>query len=475
MPDTPATSTCDLAIVGAGAAGLMAAIWAARRRPDWTVCALDGATKLGAKILVAGGGRCNVTNRTVTPADFCGRSPHIIKRVLAAFTVPQTIAFFAELGVTLHEEEHGKLFPDTNHARTVLDALLTEARERNVQLRTGHRVTAIRLATPPDDDTLHATGRPCPTDAAPTDDSTPPAATAFMLDTSHGLIRATRVLLATGGLSLPKTGSDGAGYDLARSLGHSIVPTTPALDPLLLAGDFHAALSGVSHPAELTVHTSGHKPVRLSGALLWTHFGLSGPVTLNASRHWHRARAAGLDTRVSLSFLPGDDFASAEQRLLALATAEPRLALRSALARWLPARVADALLSAAPAVGHPAPSAASAHAHAASATRRDLAHIPLAQLPRDDRRRLIRALTEWPLPVTAGRGYKYAEVTAGGVPLAEVDPATLQSRCSPGLYLAGEILDVDGRIGGYNFQWAWSSGYLAAAGAGGPGTWPGRM
>jgi len=440
VPDSPATTPCDLAIVGAGAAGLMTAIWTARRRAEWTIVALDGAVQLGAKILVAGGGRCNVTNRTVTPADYCGGSPNVIKRVLAAFPVARTIAFFEELGVAFHEEEHGKLFPDTNHARTVLHALLDEARERGVQLRTDCRVTAIRPVAPQADDS-HVV------DEARTGE------TAFELETTRGLVRARRVVLATGGLSLPKTGSDGGGYELARRLGHTLVPTTPGLDPLLLDGDFHAALSGISHPAELTVHVAGCKPVRLTGSLLWPHFGISGPVALTASRHWHRAQAAGAEVRVTLSFLPGDNFAAVEQKLLGLAAGEPRLALHNALARWVPARAADAVLAALRTSGG-----------SAAAPARDLSHVALAQLPRDERRRLVRALTEWELPVVGGRGYKYAEVTAGGVPLSEVDAATLESRCCPGLHLAGEILDVDGRIGGFNFQWAWSSGWVAAQG-----------
>ncbi|MBN1512207.1 MAG: NAD(P)/FAD-dependent oxidoreductase [Phycisphaerae bacterium] len=398
-------------IVGAGAAGLTTAIFAARRRSEAAVVLLDGARKLGAKILASGGGRCNVTNVRVTPADFCGGSPNTVRRVLDAFPVDQTVAFFREIGVTLHEEEDGKLFPDSNDAHTVLDALLAEARARGVRIVHPARVTDIVR------------------DEA-----------GFCLRVGEALWTAPRVVLATGGLSLPQTGSDGSGYTLARSLGHSLVPTTPALDPLVLEGDFHVPLAGIAHDVELAVAAEGSKPLRHAGALLWTHFGVSGPVVLDVSRHWHRASLENRRTTLTANLLPGHDFASVERALLARTESQPRTFLHNALASLIPARLADAIL---------------AHIHLDG-------QIPMAHLTKPDRRRLTRALHDWPLPVIGGRGYDHAEVTAGGVPLDEVDPATLASRPCPGLYLAGEILDVDGRIGGFNFQWAWSSAHVAA-------------
>jgi predicted Rossmann fold flavoprotein len=415
-------------IVGGGAAGLMAAISAARRGVRGVVV-LDGARTLGAKILVAGGGRCNVTNARVTPDDYCGGPRHVLRHVLAAWTSRQTVEFFAELGVPLHEEEDGKLFPDSNQARTVLEALLGEATRLGVQLATEHRVDAIERVSRSFAVHLHGA-------------------------TARSPVEAQHIVLATGGLSLPKTGSDGAGYRFAQDLGHTIVPTTPALDPLLLAGDFHAGLSGVALPAELTIRVAGEKLTRLTGALLWTHFGASGPVALNAARFWQRATLQQRNVAITASFLPGVDFSVAEQRLLALAASNPRLHLHNALAQLapgdgavrdetgLPARFAQALLAALeiPAV------------------------IALAQLDRARRRQVLHALTAWELPVIGTRGYKYAEVTAGGVPLEEIDAATMGSRCCPGLFLAGEVLDVDGRIGGFNFQWAWATGYVAGVG-----------
>jgi len=376
--------------------------------------ALDGARSLGAKILVSGGGRCNVTNTVVGEADFNGGSRALVRRVLRAFTADATQAFFRELGLALHEEPGGKLFPDTHRARSVLDALVGEARQRGVGLLAGHRVHALE-----------------PRDGG------------FVLDTSQGELRARRVVLATGGLSLPKTGSDGGGYALARRLGHNVVPTTPALVPLLLEDSFHAALSGVALEAGLTLRAAGGKPWRGRGALLWTHFGVSGPLVLDASRHWLRHQLEGRTPSVTARFVPGADAAELDRRLVAGTAERPRVRLRNALGDWLPTSMAEVVPAALGLDGS----------------------VALGRLTRDARKRLCAALDAWPLGVTGSRGYNYAEVTAGGVPLEEVDPGTLESRRCPGLHLVGEILDVDGRLGGFNFQWAWSSARVAARAA----------
>ena len=404
---------CDTAIVGAGAAGLATAIFTRRLNPARAVRLLDGAKKPGAKILVSGGSRCNVTNASVTDGDFWGGKRSIVRRVLRAFPVPDTIAFFAELGVRLHEEADGKLFPDSNRARDVLDALLRAADASGVDLRADHRVLDISRA-----------------------------GERFRITTSRGEHDADAVVLATGGLSLPKTGSDGAGFEIARRLGHSITPTTPGLAPLLLSkdDDLHGQLSGVSHDVELTLWVDGGAASRIRGALLWTHFGISGPAALDMSRHWLRATLEEHDARLTASFCPGLTFDDLERRWTSLAAERPKASVQSALATLVPASAAAALLR---------------------RLRIDAA-TALAHFPREQRRRLVQALVAWPLPVVGSRGYNYAEVTAGGVPLAEIDPATMESRVCPGLFLVGEILDVDGRIGGFNFQWAWSSARVAA-------------
>jgi len=411
--------SCDVAIVGAGAAGLATAIFARRFAPSLRVSLFDTARKPGAKILVSGGSRCNVTNAVVSDRDFWGGRRSIVRQILRALPVSETVAFFRELGVPLHEEADGKLFPDSNRARDVLDALLRESNARGVQLLADQRV--LDVARAPD---------------------------GFTVSTARGDLEAAAVVLATGGRSLPKSGSDGAGYAVAERLGHTVVPTTPGLAPLLLSADapdspaFHAELSGVAHQAELTVWIDGAAATRLTGALLWTHFGVSGPSALNASRHWARAQLERKTVAITASFCPGRTFAAVDAELTALAKDRAKASLHTALSTLVPASVAAAVL-------------------------RRLAidgESILAQLSRDNRRRLAHALVEWPLPITGTRGYNYAEVTAGGLALTEIDPATMESRVCPGVYLVGEILDVDGRIGGFNFQWAWATAHVAARG-----------
>lgn len=399
----------DIVVVGAGAAGLFAAIAAATAVPGVRVVCLDGAKSVGAKILVSGGSRCNVTNTEVTERDFQGGPSRVVRHVLRAFPASRAADWFRVAGVALHEEEGGKLFPDTHRSRTVLEALLGACKGAGIEIRTGHRVTEV-----------HPTGA------------------GFRIVTSAGEVDARTVLLATGGKSLPKSGSDGFGYELARALGHSLVPPTPALVPLVIVNSPFAAFSGVSHPAALTVRDGGDRHV-VAGSLLWTHTGVSGPAALDASRHWHRAVEEGRTPEVLLSALPGLTFEGLEQMLIEAVRVHPRGTLRSELAGMLPSAVLEGLLR---------------HAGADPV-------VPLSQLSREHRRAAIRGLLEVPLPVTGSRGYQHAEVTAGGVPLEEIVPATMESRRCPGLYLAGEILDVDGRLGGFNFQWAWSSGWVA--------------
>ena len=379
-------------MVGAGAAGLMASIFAARSGAR--VVLLDSAKKIGAKILISGGGRCNVTHYAVSANDFNGNR-NAIGKVLRTFDVPQTIEFFESIGVTLKREETGKLFPTTDRARTVLDALLRAAAD--VDVRVDHRVIAIESAA-------H-----------------------FVVRTSRGIIESPRVILATGGRSIPKTGSDGFGYELARNLGHTITPTFPALVPLLLP-DAHelTQLSGTSVDAELAVRApNGRVITRVRGAMLFTHFGISGPGVLDVSRHWIAAQPATL----TANLLPGETFESIERAMLDEARRNPRATIASLLRGRLPERM--------------------------------LTTEVLSKLTKEERRRLVRNLVELPLPIVRDRGFDYAEVTAGGVPLDEIDLATMHSRKCDGLLLCGEILDVDGRIGGFNFQWAWASGKLA--------------
>ena len=407
----PITNSQLAIVVGAGAAGLATAIFAKRAAPDLDVLCLDGATKIGAKILVSGGSRCNVTNRVVSERDFWGGASRIVRHVLRAFPADRAAAFFESLGVHLHEEEDGKLFPDTNRSRTVLDALLAEASRAGVAIETGRRVAAVTRG---------------------------PAG--FVVETVDGVrLDAHSVVLATGGRSLPKTGSDGFGYEIARVLGHTCIDTTPALAPLVLDDDRHASLAGVTHDVTLSLRVDGATTTRIAGSMLWTHFGISGPAALNMSRHWHRARVAGQQTDIRLNVCPGETFESIEEWWLDQERTRARAQVSTVLATRLPASVAQTWV----ALSGLDP------------------ETTLAHLSKVDRRSVTHALLDTPLAVVDSRGYAYAEVTAGGISLEEIDPATMQSRVCPGLFLVGEILDVDGRLGGFNFQWAWSSGWVA--------------
>jgi predicted Rossmann fold flavoprotein len=384
----------DVAVIGAGAAGLMAAIAAARSAK---VVAIDSAKRIGAKILISGGGRCNVTNEVVRTEDFNGNR-NAIAKVLRTFDVAATVAFFEELGVPLKREETGKLFPVSNRARDVVDALLAAANDAGVEIITGMRVESIEPG--------------------------------FII---NGALRADRVILAAGGRSVPKTGSDGSGYDLARALGHTVTKTFPALVPLVVTkGHWITEISGVSMDAELAVKSpTGRVLQRHRGSMLFTHFGLSGPVVLDISRHWIANQPATL----SANFLPGQTFESVDAFLLGAAQRNPRATIASVL------RLPDRLIA------------------------RLAPDTPLGRMPKEERRRIVRDVVDFPLPVIRDRGFDYAEVTAGGVPLEEIDLNTMESRRCKSLYLCGEILDVDGRIGGFNFQWAWASGRAAGRGA----------
>lgn len=387
----------DIAVVGAGAAGSMAAIQAARVAPDKRILLLDGAKRPGAKILVAGGGRCNVTHHAVAEGDFNGSTPQAIRKVLRRFDVPATIEFFAELGVELKREATGKLFPTTDRARTVLDALFDEIARRGIAFDYPRRVERIERG--------------------------------FRLRGDWGDVEADRLIVATGGKALPRSGSDGHGFEMMRQLGLPIVePIFPALVPLALAeGDPLRELSGIAHEVRVEVQSeSGRRLADARGALLCTHRGLSGPAVLDISRHL----IAHARSVLVVDWLPESDW-------------EPSGRPAKSLAGHLPQRLAKALV---------------ARAGIADDARWE-------QLSRESRKSLGATLHRCELPIVGDLGFVKAEVTAGGVPLSALRLSTLESREVPGLFLCGEICDVDGRIGGFNFQWAWASGTIAGRAA----------
>lgn len=397
----------DVIVVGVGAAGLYAAIHAGRSGAR--VLALDGARTLGAKILVAGGGRCNVTHHAVDEKAYAGSSANAIRKVLRRYGVAETVAFFDEQGVKLKQEETGKLFPTTDRARSVLDALLRAAKQAGVRIEFPRRVEVVRQMKD-----------------------------GFEVSGDWGEARAPRLILATGGKALPKSGSDGLGYDFARTLGHTVGEhVCPALVPLILPGGHPLReLSGIAVEATLTLRSGTGKILKaFTNSLLCTHFGLSGPCALDVSRYWRAALIEDSGSLLQACFLPGTSETELDARFLAHPKSSPLALLRGEL----PERFLRGLC--------------------------DLAGIDpndqLGRLNRASRRSLVGTCTALDLPIEGDRGFTHAEVTMGGIPLREVRLETMESRVCPGLHLIGEILDVDGRIGGFNFQWAWSTGYIA--------------
>jgi predicted Rossmann fold flavoprotein len=448
---------CDIAIIGCGAAGLMAAIAAGRtagglasstsgRRPR--IIALDGATKIGAKILVAGGGRCNVTHYHVDESAYAGSSPPAIRNVLGRFPVSSTIEFFRELDVHFKREDTGKLFPTTDDAHTVLDALLAANRNAGVELRHPARVTGI---TP----TAHG----FEVRYSEAKDST-----------AERLLTANRVILATGGRSLPKTGSDGAGYEFAKALGHTLTPRVfPALVPLLLHKDhWLCGLTGIACDVTLELRSASGKRLKsFTNSLLMTHFGLSGPAALDMSRYWTAeaggpANAPSNAPVLAINWTRTKTLEEIDAALQNLGTKPIGRWLHSFSAVGPPAVTPESLPEQPQAEPVPLPQRlVQAICQSAGVDPASLGHT----LTRERRRALAGALTQTIAPVAGDRGYLFAEVTAGGVPLKELRLDSMESRITPGLHLCGEICDVDGRIGGFNFQWAWASGWVAGKAA----------
>ena len=392
-------------IVGAGAAGLMAAIFAAARGRRVIVAESTGDG--GRKILISGGGRCNVLPRALEPDRFISDSPRpLVRRLLRSWPLDRQRAFFEDdLDLPLaFEEASGKYFPASNRARDVRDRLITHAGRHGVEFRFNTRLT----------------------DLARQDEG-------WRASTTSGPIDAESVILATGGRSIPATGSDGAGFDLAARLGHTVRPTYPALTPLVCSTPPHAALSGLS----LTVRLRARWRDRLreaEGGFLFTHHGYSGPAVLDISDVAARSRLEG-DGRaiIRVRWSPLD--AAAWEREFRGAAG----LVLTAVSRHLPSRLAERLLL----------------ESAVPANRR------AAELSREERTALIERLTSYELPWTGDEGYRKAEVTGGGVALEDVDHRTLESRVAPGLHFCGEILDAFGPIGGHNFAWAWSTGRQA--------------
>ena len=412
----------------------MAAIFAAQAGAE--VLLIEGSRDGGRKILISGGGRCNVLPARLDESRFItDSSPNLLRRMVRAWPLAEQRAFFeVTLGIPLQEEiASGKLFPVSQKARDVRDGLMAYARDAGVTMRMETRVTAL---VPITDDTSQA-GEP----HAASERADAPATHRWRVSLSPGEpLTADAVIVATGGRSVPATGSDGAGLGFLAELGHVMHPTYAALTPLIADESAFSALAGISLPVSLTA-TSDERRAGATGGFLFTHHGYSGPSVLDVSHVAVRARGDAATAHVRVQWTTLGD---AEWEL-ALKPSGSRT-VTGALRAQLPERLAAALLAQAE----------------VDPTR------ALAELRRDERRRLIETLVRGELPWTGDEGYKKAEVTGGGVALNEVQPQTMESRRHHGLYLCGEVLDAFGPIGGYNFCWAWATGRAAGIGAAAP-------
>jgi predicted Rossmann fold flavoprotein len=396
-------------VIGAGAAGTMAAIFAASAGAETRL--VERTPDGGRKILISGGGRCNILPARVDASRFVtASSPHTLRNILRSWPLREQIAFFeTEAGLPLVEETaSAKLFPVSQRARDVRDRLLTLAQQRGATLLTNRLVTAFT-----------------------------PFGARWRVD-CHGApaLHADAVIVATGGLSVPKTGSDGGGLRVAEALGHTVNPTYAALTPLTAHESPFASLAGVSLPVTLSAR-AGSLVATATGGFLFTHGGYSGPAVLDVSHVAVRSSSA-FPARIVVRWTALEDIDWTE----ALRPQGSRTVL-AALSAGLPNRLAETLLK----IGELDP------------------RSTLATLTRRDRLRLIDLLVRGELPWTGDEGYKKAEVTGGGVSLSEIDPRTMESRRHKGLYLCGEMLDAFGPIGGYNFQWAWATGRAAGLAA----------
>ena len=385
----------DAVVIGAGAAGLMCAITAGQR--GLRVLVLDHANKVGKKILMSGGGRCNFTNTGTTPANYLSANPHFCKSALARYTSSHFIELVERHGIKYHEKELGQLFCDES-SKLIVKMLLDECAAAGVEVRTHCDIEQV----------IHGDGGD------------------FRLRTSQGNFTAAALVVASGGLSIPSMGASGFGYALAKQFGHAVLPTRAGLVPLTLTGK-HAErlqeLAGVSLPVEARCNGTSFR-----NFLLVTHRGISGPSILQISSYWQ----PGDDLRLDL--LPGIGI---EALLREWQSSRRDAELKTLLGEILPKRFAQRLCE------------------------HWIASKPLRQYNAPELRGIAELLASWPLVASGTEGYRTAEVTLGGVDTDGLSSSTMMSRHVPGLYFIGEVVDVTGWLGGYNFQWAWASGHAA--------------
>jgi len=384
----------DVVIVGAGAAGLMCAGTAAMM--GQSVLVIDHAEKAGKKILISGGGRCNFTNRFAGPGNFLSANPHFCKSALARFSAADFIDMVERAGIAWHERKHGQLFCDES-ARDILNMLLAPCRDAGVTFSLQTEVLAVKKED-------HQ----------------------FLIHANKGDFHAKALVIATGGLSIPKMGASAFGLKIAESFGLKVIAPVAALVPFTFTGkekERLETLAGIS--LDVNVSCNGRS---FSEAMLFTHRGLSGPAILQISSFWRPGDTLLVD------LLPGTDSAAfLEQKC----RERPQAQLTTVLCELLPRRLVPLLIE------------------------HDLGETRLCQLSQQQRRDLAVLLHGWQLKPNGTEGYRTSEVTLGGVDTDELSSKTMQSKRVPGLYFIGEVVDVTGHLGGFNFQWAWSSGYAA--------------
>ncbi len=384
----------DVVVIGGGAAGLMCAIEAGKR--GRRVLVIERSGQIGKKILISGGGRCNFTNLHVTPENFLSANRHFCKSALARYTPSDFIAMVERHGIAYHEKERGQLFCD-HSAKPIVTMLANECRQAGARIEVNGVVTSVERA-----------------------------GEGFIIETGGGPIHSASLVIASGGLSIPKMGATNFGYELAKRFGHSIVPTYPALVPFTFSAEDltrYQDLAGIGLPVEAT--SNGQS---FAAPMLFTHRGISGPAMLQISSYWRH----GQELRVN--FLPSIDGA---EWLLERQQTRPAAELKNVLGERFPKRLAQRL----------------------SEIKFD--SRPLRQYRAAELRQVAAQLQGWAFHPVGTEGYRTAEVTAGGVNTDELSSTTMESKMIPGLYIIGEVVDVTGHLGGFNFQWAWASGNAA--------------
>ncbi len=385
----------EVVVLGAGAAGLFCAMRAGQR--GRRVLLLDHAEAVGKKILISGGGRCNFTNIHCAPENFLSANPHFAKSALAGYRPADFVTLVRKHGIAFHEKTLGQLFCDGS-ARQIVAMLLAECAAVGVEIRLNQAIGAISQGP------------------------------GFRVETPRGLVAAPALVLATGGLSIPKMGATNLAHRLARQFGLGLEETRPGLVPLTFGADDLALMQPLAGVALPVAASAGKR--RFEEAMLFTHRGLSGPAILQISSYWRQGEA------IALNLLPGRDGAAT---LLAAKRARPRAEARTALAALLPARLAQALAE------------------------RHLPARAMADTPDRALNALAETLKHWRLTPMGSEGYAKAEVTLGGISTTALHARDCQARAVPGLFAIGEAVDVTGWLGGYNFQWAWASGWAAGS------------